>query len=345
MGDNMQKCSGRWDGSVLFFKMTEAVHCLSLILLFALLLLTTDCVAAKSFSKKKNRIARQANYQPPKYQPLSKKVKKKKVKTLQKGTSSSAARRAALAALPMKKLTKAQQKRVKHIVGNIGMFRKLPTLQFQIEPEAYQFFVKHPDVACSIWRVMKISQLEMYQTGPWRYDIDMKDGTVGVIDILQQSNTSQLIICEGEFKSPFITKPMKAEALLHLQAKQIKDRQGKDITVHQASLFVSFPSQTVEAAAKFISPISNIMIDQNFHEMSLFAQMMSFAMKRQPGWVEQTANKMEGVLKIRKPQLIKLTAKVYLDYRKEQLTKSGKKHISIEDIMQPLRQISAETQK
>jgi hypothetical protein len=93
---------------------------------------------------------------------------------------------------------------------------------------------------------------------------------------------------------------------------------------HRADLFVSFPSQTVEAIAKVLSPITVVMTDRTFSEISLFLRMMSLAMQRRPDWVEQIVNKMEGVPELRKTQLLALTAQVYNASQKRALANAGK---------------------
>ena len=83
-------------------------------------------------------------------------------------------------------------------------------------------------------------------------------------------------------------------------------------------MFVSFPSQTVEMAAKILAPVGNVILDRNFKEVSIFMHMMSLAMERQPGWVERVAKQLEGVLPIRQPQLLKVAARVYIDGQRRQ---------------------------
>ena len=77
-------------------------------------------------------------------------------------TSAKAARKAALALLPFDKMSpETPGARVAKIANDNSMFRELPTYRFQVDPRCYYFFMKHPDVAVSIWRVMQISEFKM----------------------------------------------------------------------------------------------------------------------------------------------------------------------------------------
>ncbi|GIT30470.1 MAG: hypothetical protein Ct9H300mP1_25160 [Planctomycetaceae bacterium] len=46
---------------------------------------------------------------------------------------------------------------------------------------------------------------------------------------------------------------------------------------HQAALFLAFPQQSVRNVAKLISPVTNMIADRNFRDISLFLRMMQVA--------------------------------------------------------------------
>lgn len=234
------------------------------------------------------------------------------------GTSSTEAKRAAIAELPLDKLKPADRRRVKAVIDSVGMFRRLPTVVFSSDPEAYEYFVRHPDVVASIWRAMRISKLQMWQTGRFEYEGDAHDGTIGTLDVVHQSPNQNLVICKGEFKSPLIPKPIKATSVILLRTNYFKEPNGVIYVTHSADLFVSFPSQTVDSIAKILAPWSGRIADRTFGEISLFLRMMSMAMGKRPGWVEQIVGKLEGVPKLRREQLLKLTAQVYTAELKRQ---------------------------
>src|SRR6185369_3641937 len=227
-----------------------------------------------------------------------------------KGTSAVSARKEALATLPLDQITREQRERVDEILGSTSFYRRLPTLVFAVEPDVYTYFINHPDVAVSIWRAMKISKLQMWQTGKNAFEADAGDGTIGTMEVLHRGVEKYLVLCEGLYRSPLSSKPIKAKSLLMLQTSFIKEADGIVYATHRADLFVSFPSQTVEAVSKILSPLTVMMTDRTFCEVSLFLKMMSLAMSRRPDWVEQTVNKMDGVPELRRHQVLVLTAQV-----------------------------------
>ena len=243
-------------------------------------------------------------------------------RVVEKGTSSSAARKSAAAALPVQRMTAANRARAEAAVASASLFRELPAIEIEVEPAVYDYFVSHPDVAASIWRVMKISKFDMWQTGSDSYEADAGDGAVGLIDALYRGPEQNVVYCEGTFTSPLLTRPIKATALLHLRTQFGRNTLGRTVARSRLSMFVTFPSQTVETAAKLVSPVSNVIVDRNFREVCLFVRMMQLAMERQPGWVEQVAARMDGVLEPRRKELVDLTAEIYVAARKRELAEA-----------------------
>ena len=236
--------------------------------------------------------------------------------TVPKGNSSSKVRNAARASLPLAQMTPEARQRADTVLSDTSYFRRMPTLVFPVDNDVYQYFISHPDVAVSVWRAMEISHVQMWQTGAVNYEADAGDGTTGRIDVLYRTGGHHVAISEGEYKSPLMKKPIKAKSLIHLDFSFSRGADGAIYCTHRADLFVSFPSHTIEAAAKILSPLTGPLIDRTFNETSLFLRMMSLAMARRPDWVQQISAKLEGVHEVRKTQLMQLTVQVYNTERK-----------------------------
>jgi hypothetical protein len=242
-----------------------------------------------------------------------------------RGNSSAASKKAALAAIPLDILSPEHKQRATALLKASGFYRRLPKVTFSIEPEVYTYFLAHPDVAVSIWRAMKISKLEMWQTGRYDYEADAGDGSTGKLEVLHSGPEKCLIACDGLYKSPLFPKPIEAKSLLLLQTSFFREADGTVYVTHRADLFVEFPSLTVDVVAKIFSPLTVAMTDRTFSEISLFLKMMSLAMSRRPDWVEEIAGKMEGVPDIRKDQILELTAQVHTAAQKKLLERTAEK--------------------
>ena len=258
------------------------------------------------------------------------------IETMKKGTSSRSALKEAKRVLPLNQLMPAQRKRAEAILKSVSHFRQLPQLRFQVEPRVYQYFTLHPDAAVSIWRVMDISKFEMTETSPRVFEADAGDGSKGVSDILYQTPHECVLICDGIYKNPLLVKPITAKGLVHLTTAYTLGPDREPVVVHRASVFIAFPTTTLRTAARVISPITNTIMDRNFHEISVFLQMMSMAMERQPAWVDKIVSGMEGVDPERKPELMGLTRRIRAKATQRNLSVSMVDPISVEELTQPL---------
>jgi hypothetical protein len=239
-----------------------------------------------------------------------------KVDVIRKGTSSRQVVHDAEQQLPLRELAADKRQAVDEILQNRSMFRRLPTVAIEGDSRVYDHFTANPESAVGIWRVLEISQFQMKQTSPMEWFGDAGDGSSGTIEVLYRSPTQHLLLCSGQYKNPLVATPIKARALMHLRTNSTGEVDGEKRIVHDLDLFVMFPSQAVETVARVISPVSNVIADRNFRELSLFVRFMTVAMQRQPGWVERMTQRIDGISPKQREELLKITARVFVDARR-----------------------------
>jgi hypothetical protein len=228
------------------------------------------------------------------------------------GASTNELKVSALRSFPYNKLSPNNRTRAKAVLDGVSQYRQLPTVTFASHPCAYEYFIKHPDVAVSLWRALGISKMKMWQTGPMEFECDGGEGTTGILDILYQDQDQTIVFTEGSFHSPLVQIPFKAKGIFHLKSSNEQKVDGTNYVTHMADVYVSFPSMAIENAARLITPVTNVVADRNFREVSLFMHTMALAMETQPGWVEQTSTKMEGVLSKRPHELMEVTVSAHV---------------------------------
>lgn len=237
-------------------------------------------------------------------------------KVVKQGDSSEDSRKRAISELPFRNMTPANQQRTIGVIRNLSLFRQLPTLNYEIEPEAQQYFIRNPDAAVSIWRALGISKIQIAKSKDKSFHCVVGDGTITSIDFVHQTDQEHVVYCNGVFSSPFLLRPIKSECLLRLVTEFKKKPDGRTFVTQSADVFVALPSPTVEAAAKLVSPVSNMIADRNVREVSLFLHTMYKAMTVQPGWVEEISRKMEGVPFDRTQELMEVTVDTYVAAKK-----------------------------
>ena len=267
---------------------------------------------------------------------------KKYVKTLRDGTSSKSSRSTAEALLRTAKMTAANRRRVNAVIKNTSFYREMPTLRFATDPRAYLYLTSRPDVTVAIWRAMGISKFHLQQTSANHFAANTGDGTKGRFEVMYRSAGHHVILCDGVLKTPLLFRGVTTRSVIHMQTQFTRDKTtGRTYATHRAFVHVSFPSTAVEAVAKLLSPVGNAILDRNFREISLFVHVMSKAMSRQPGWVENLTKKMNKTSQQQKRDLLRVTARVYYAARKQEtvpLFKSKQEYYR--ELVRPLRTAS-----
>ncbi len=252
------------------------------------------------------------------------------------GGSDQALREQAIAELPLQGLPGEARAKAAQVVTQLALFRRLPTLEFAVDPQAYQYLLTHPDVAVSSWRAMEISQFELRPTGKGVYHADARDGSVGTVEVWKSTPEETLIYCDGAFKSPLLVKPIIARSIMRLRTRYFNAANGEPRAEHTGDVFVSFPSQTVEAVARLISPLSHMIADRNFKQLSLYVHLMSAAMARQPAWVQSIVRRMDAD-PAHKQELLTVAAAVRQASERRAETALSVP-LPVDDILAPLRQ-------
>lgn len=230
----------------------------------------------------------------------------------EKGDSGRSLLNQACRSLDVNRVPADKRSTLQTVMDDVTLYRKLPTIQFEVDQQAYQYLLNHPDVAVSIWRALEISKVDVRQIGKDTYHCDGGDGTLAKLEFLSRGQQEQIVHCEGEFANPFWGKPIRSSSILRIQQSFQQQANGRTLVVHEAEVFIAFPSRPTETAARMFSPIGNIIADRNFRELSLFVHTMSKAMVLQPQWVESIAGELQGVDRKRPQELVDLTRAVHV---------------------------------
>lgn len=250
------------------------------------------------------------------------------------GNSAAATRKAAIDELPLAELTPDARQKAQVVLRGLGLYRRLPTLGFDVDPGVYEFLLKHPVTSVSTWRAMEISRLALRGTGGDTYFADAGDGSVGQVEVWKSTPTETLIYCDGAFKSPLLTKPIVARSIMRLQSRFYKDNLGHPRVEHFGDVYVEFPSQTVETVARVISPVSYSIADRNFKQLSLYVHLMSQAMVRHPEWVQSIVRRMD-VEETEKTAFLNVAQQAQTQAEKRALEMM--QPVPVDEILAPLR--------
>lgn len=224
--------------------------------------------------------------------------------------------------LPYSRMSQGARQRANEILNDLSQYRRMPSLQYPVNPAIYQYLISNPDVAVATWRAMGISKLKMWQTSQFEYDAAAIDGSNGSADVLWRDGNQCLFIVEGRYNSPLLPNSIEASALVWLQYRFVTDGDGQPMVNQQVETFIRFPSAAIETIARLATRVTNTILDRNVFEVSLYARMMSQAAAKDPSWVAQVAKRMDGVPEHRQTELTNLA------YGRSDIAASGATHRS-----------------
>lgn len=209
--------------------------------------------------------------------------------------------------LPYPQMSPGARDRASRILANTSQYRRMPSLQYPVDPNMYQYLINHPDVAVSTWRAMGISKLQMSQKSRFEYEARAIDGSDGIADVLWRDGNQCLFIVEGRYNSPVLPSSINASALVWLQYRFVRNSQGEVVVNQQVETFIHFHSAAIETIARLASRITNSILDRNVFEVSLYARMMSQAGQRDPQWISEVASRLDGVPASRRVELVRVS--------------------------------------
>ena len=236
---------------------------------------------------------------------------------IEPATSSNDARTTVAAGIPLDQLEDHHRVQVEALLGGRTLFRCLPALRIELEPASYEYYRRNPGIAVAVWRLLGISKLQLKPTAaPGLYTVNTADGSDGTIEILLRTDDLLIVRGTGNWHSGLLPTPIRSEGLVVLRHRFEQDRDGRRYVTHQAALFLAFPQQSVRSVARLVSPITNMIADQNFKDISLFLRMMQVAAVERPGWVEMIAGRLEGLTSAQRDEFLKSAARALIAARR-----------------------------
>lgn len=208
------------------------------------------------------------------------------------GTGSKEARQSAIQSIPYDQLDAAAQDKVRSVLANVTMFRRMPIRTIESDSEMYLFLLRHPDVVVNIWQVLGLSQLEMRQIDEGTFQFDDHGGTVGTAEIIYQSPKMHIVYAQGHYQGPPLLRQANGRAILILTTEYSTDPSGRSFATTRMDSFLNIDHHAVEFFAKTFEPIVGKVADANFTQSVAFVSSMSLSAQANPGGIERLSKRL-----------------------------------------------------
>lgn len=209
--------------------------------------------------------------------------------------STPAMRQDAARALPLSKLTPQGRALAAKVLGDVTIFRRLPTQVIESDSEMFGFLVENPDLVINIWEVMGVTKVSMKRIGPSSFQLDDGHGTTGTIHYLYRSPTQHVVYCEGSYVGSLLPRPIRGRCILSLRSVPIRDAQDRSYVQSRLDSFVQLDNAGVEVFAKTFQSVIGGIADHNFRETTSFAAKVSEAAEDTPENIRRLAARLDAV--------------------------------------------------
>jgi hypothetical protein len=192
-----------------------------------------------------------------------------------RASSSTAARKDALAAIPRDKLTEAQIEKVRSVVNKPSVYRRMPTQVIRCDPDLYLFVMNHPEVMANIWQVMGIEDVVLQPQSDGRFLADDGAGTRGIGEFLYRSFDTHLVYAEGCYSGPLFSKPVEGTSIVLLKSAYNREPDGHYYITVRLDVFIRLDNVGLDFLAKTFQPLVVQVADYNFVATTNFLQSLS----------------------------------------------------------------------
>ena len=236
---------------------------------------------------------------------------KKSQSSRQRASTSNKSRLEAIRAIPLEKVSPQHRDRVRQVLSDCSLYRRLPTQMVDCDPKMFTFLAQNPEMLVEIWRLMGISQVDLVRTGPDSFRLSDNAGTTGKLHIVEQQCNSQaqnriVMYAHGGYESSTFKQPIRAQCVLLLRTGSTKETNGRDYVAARLDSFIRINRTSIKLFAKAIHPLVGKTADTNFKDTMTFVSNFSRASEEQPEKVEQLVGRLPRVSRERQTKLISI---------------------------------------
>ena len=213
----------------------------------------------------------------------------------EKGSGSRQSREQAIASLPIDQLNQATQRRVMDVIDHTSVYRRMPVVTIESDPEQLVHLVRFPETIVNIWQLMGVSQMTAERVGEYQLSTSDGVGTTATADLIYGSPTQHIYYCEGEYEGPLLLRSVEARCIVVLNSEHFQGRDGKQYSTNRLDIFMKIDNLAASVIARTVHPLVGTTADHNFVETLKFVEnLYRTTCENGPG-VQRLAQRLEKV--------------------------------------------------
>ena len=194
--------------------------------------------------------------------------------------------------IPFGQLTDRARQKIASTVERPTLFRRMPAERIECDPLMFQFLVRYPEVVVGMWRLMDATKIQIRRVADYVLDANDGNGTQTRVELIYGSNTTHVMLADGEYSGPMFRRKLSGRSVLVLQSSY--SPRGNLVT-SSLDVFLALNNLGADLVARTIHPVIGRTADHNFAETARFLSQVSQQAVENPGGMARLADRLDHV--------------------------------------------------
>jgi hypothetical protein len=189
--------------------------------------------------------------------------------------SARVSRERSIADIPFSKLNAPTQKKLRSVLDNYSIYRRLPVQVIPADPELHLFLIRYPEVVVNMWELMGITKVQIRRVGPYISQASDGAGTISTVELAYGDRDTHVIYCKGHYEGTLVRKRIEGECVLLLKTSYKTADDGRTYITNRLDVFVVIHNVGAELIARTLQPVIGKTADHNFVASTKFLGQIS----------------------------------------------------------------------
>ncbi len=204
-------------------------------------------------------------------------------------------RAAAIATIPVSRLTPAARDRIGGIVQRPTFYRHLPTQTIDCDPDLFICVTRQPELLVGIWEVMGITHVQTQRLDDYRLLAKDGSGTTCTIDLVYGDRNLHVFVADGFYDGKLVATKITGKGVFVLRTKYEKQASGLTLVEGTLDCFVQLDNLGADLIARTFGPLIGKTADHNYIETAKFIGQLGASARENPLGVQDLGARLPQV--------------------------------------------------
>lgn len=210
-------------------------------------------------------------------------------------SSSRAAREEAQREIPLANLQEPLKSKIRRIVAQPTVYRRMPIEVVPCDPDLYVFLVRYPEIVVNMWQLMGVTKVAIERKGPYTYDARDGAGTVSQVELVYGTREKHLFLAEGFYDGPLAPRRITGRCAVMLTSAYSLDETQQDYISNRLDVFLQVDNTGAEIVTRTLHPLMGKTVDSNFAETIRFLSQVSHVAESNGPGVQRLVTRLTNV--------------------------------------------------